>query len=555
MADEESRLEAILEIIPNPPGQADPLPYHLELTDTSLDSTLEADFNLDLPELEALLDEDTPESYGAYLFRQVFEESVDEDGKKGRIGARLRQLLQRVEDGECEELVLKLEIARKLGALRSLAWEATLNPAEEHALAADRRMAFYRDVNVDAAQRPPIQGTPNVLIAVVSPDEAQMARLNQRLRQKGEIQEDLEVLDVKEEEKRLEVLFNTLTPGSSRQAITYHLLKPEAGKSTCQQLGEALEDGEFHVLHLSCHGLISKEDHSVRLVLLNEEGRPALVSELEFARIFRSNMKVRLVLLNACHSAETSQASGFSGIVPRLLPRVPAVIGMQRQWYTGVPDIKFCRMFYTELSKHGYVDRALQRARQRLFEHKPQKWVWSTPVLYLHLVKGRLFEPEKRSSTSKPTPSKPVTHKPTLHPEYYGGLVGLPGKPKAGGTYRGFPGKHTIKGHGPLEYAGLPPGDDIEDLLHGIGAEEEEGEEEAAPVNIYKQGVLVQAQEKFSKTKQRRALQELLGYYEQQHRELITQRDQPGANQERLDEEIEELEESVQALNQEFTNI
>ena len=64
-------------------------PITSSLTDTSLDSTLEADFNLNLPELEALLGEDTPETYGAYLFRQVFEESVDEDGKKGRIGARL----------------------------------------------------------------------------------------------------------------------------------------------------------------------------------------------------------------------------------------------------------------------------------------------------------------------------------------------------------------------------------------------------------------------------------------------------------------------------------
>ena len=265
-----------------------------------------------------------------------------------------------------------------------------------------------------------------------------MARLNQRLRQKGEIQEDLEVLDVKEE-KRLEILFNTLTPAASRQAITYHLLKPEAGKSTCQQLSEALEDGEFHVLHLSCHGLISKVDHSVRLVLLNEEGRPTLVSEQEFARIFRSNMKVRLVLLNACHSAETSQASGFSGIVPRLLParargdRHAAPVVHRRARYRILPHVLH-RIEQAWLCGSGLA----ARARQRLFEHKPQKWVWSTPVLYLHLVKGRLFEPEKRSTTSKPTTSKPTTHKTTLRPEYYGGLVGLPGKPKAGGTLPGL---------------------------------------------------------------------------------------------------------------------
>jgi len=217
---------------------------------------------------------------------------------------------------------------------------------------------------------------------------------------------------------------------------------------------------------------------------------------------------------------------------------------MQRQWYTGLPDIEFCRMFYTELSKHGLVDRALQRARQRLYENKPQKWTWSTPVLYQHLGKGRLFEPEKRRTSGKKS-----TVKVTTRPGLYHGMVGAPIKPR--GSRRGW--SSTPKGHGPLEYAGLPTDFDWANNLPVCGGGEEEPEEEkAAPATPYKKAVWEQEQESFSKSKQRRALQELLDYYMQQRAALNHRLEQPGADRQRLQEEIADIESGIQGLQKEL---
>lgn len=552
MPEREGRLEAILEIIPNPVAPGEAAPYHIELTDLQHDRTLEADFDLDLQWLEEKSRAASPDEYGIYLFRQVFEESIDEAGQKGKIGQRLRELLRRVEDEQRDDLVFKLEIAGKLGALRRLAWEAMLDPLRAQALAADRRLAFYRDVNVDAPQSTPIRGRPRVLVAVISPDEGQMARLNKDLRESGEINQDLRVLPVQEEAERLRKLFDTLLP-----KLTYVILEPQPGKSTCEQISEALQDGEFHILHLSSHGIISGRKKVAQLVLLDADGRYQLVSEEDFAKIFEPYLQVRLVLLNSCHSGETALAGTLSGLAPRLMQRVPAVIGMQRQWYTGRADDDFCRVFYTELTKHGYIDRALQRARHRLRERKPQKWIWSTPVLYLHLGRGRLFEPEK----------------PRLVPERE--KVRLSGIIPAGRTTEiGRTGRMGIRfdrltmvekkadrrvaRRDIYELGTLPAKQESEEIGSDIEAEDEaqvkgvEIQDDVTASGIYRVAVEEQESKRYGKKQQRRALVNLLTYYQEQRQKLEDELKRSNIDRERLREEIDDLVDGIEEIMQEL---
>jgi hypothetical protein len=553
MPENEERLETLLEIIPNPARPEESAPYHIELTDVQHDRTLEADFDLDLQALEEKFEAASPEEYGAYLFTQVFEESADEAGEKGKIGRRLRELLGRVEDEQREDMILKLEIARKLGVLRRLAWEAMLNPAEAQALAADRRLAFYRDVNVDAPQRMPILGRPRVLVAVVSPEENQMARLNSDLRESGEISEDLKALPVQKEQERLEKLFDTLLP-----KLTYVILEPQPGKSTCEQISEALQEGEFHVLHLSSHGLVSKERKLAQLVLVDADGRYELVSEEDFAKIFQPHLQVRLVLLNACHSGETALGGTFSGLAPRLMQRVPAVIGMQRQWYAGRPDDDFCRVFYTELTHHGYVDRALQRARQRLHEKKPQKWIWSTPVLYLHLGKGRLFEPEKPRPVAEGEEARPVKTAPVEEVRGTGRKGGAGIRFGKGSVTEDLKISGRVAGRDIYEGGALPAdllgaeagiGIDIDDEAHVKGVEIRE---DVAAGSIYRMAVEEQESKRFGKRQQRQALVNLLDYYKKQRKKLETELKKPEADRERLREEIDDLIDGIEELGEEL---
>ncbi|MBN2146746.1 MAG: CHAT domain-containing protein [Anaerolineales bacterium] len=530
MAKQEFRPEALLEIIPNPAGDA--FPYHIELTDLQMDRTLEADFTLDLGTLKGLFAQSDPAGYGEYLFTQVFHESVSESGSKGEIGNRLDELLREVENKQ-GELTLKLEIARKLHPVRAIAWEALLDPQKARALASHPQLAFHRDVNIDAPQREAIQGKPRVLVVVASPDKTQLELLAQRYR--GEIQENLTPINIDEEVKELTHLFEPL-----RTHLTYHILQPQPGQTTIESISAALRGGGFHILHLSSHGATIKG--KAYLILTGAQGEAKLVSEEEFAKTFSGYADMRLVVLDACRSAEYSDTAAISGMVPRLMQHVPAAIGMQRPWYTGSADRRFTTTFYAELGKHGYVDRALQRSRHSLREWQPQRWEWGTPVLYLHLKQGRLFEPEARSSSERRTSRT---------------------RPQAGGTgihigkdakVEGLKIKGRVAGR---DIGAKPPGDEKEPkeaANGGTGIKIDEGatvkdveiKGEVAGGNIYRELVMLQENERFGKKKQRQALMAQVAYYEEKSEDLALLLEEPGEDRERLEEELNDLQDEIE---------
>jgi hypothetical protein len=122
---------------------------------------------------------------------------------------------------------------------------------------------------------------------------------------------------------------------------------------------QGLQDDDYHVLHLSCHG------NAGLLELENEEGDPVLTTPETLLQHLRgANKRVPLVFLNACHTAVGSeQTAGFA--LSLLRAGVPAVVAMQ----AAVSDqyaTELAKAFYENLSKQELASpsRALAAARR-----------------------------------------------------------------------------------------------------------------------------------------------------------------------------------------------
>jgi hypothetical protein len=518
-----SRVGVVFKVLPNPATLK--YPYRLKMTDLR-NRTVPANFELDLSRLKKLFEKADPQEYGDYLYQQVFLKSMNDQGQTGKILERWRELLHEAQNEEANGLTVKLEIETTLPDVQALAWEYLFDSESVLALGADQRVIFSRDVDVDAPERDPIAGKPHILLALVSPSQAALDQLAQQCRQLDPQSEiNPQEIPARSEADRLSTLFETLRPG-----LLYTIRSwPQAGgeSSARDEIVQALDDGPYHVLHLSCHGVILKD--RAYLVLTKADGQVDLVSEDEFADLFKSRPHLRLVLLDACQSAQQSQAGTYSGLAPKLMWQVPAAIGMQRTWYTGIADDRFSRAFYKELCRRGYVDRALQLARSSLRTWRPDRWDWGTPVLYLRLNRGQLFQPPGQATS--PQPSRPQVERAEVMRSGGKGLYFGPGTQLKNVEITGrVAGGNIVDGQGmPDDMAKAKPGVGIH--FEGAQVQDLKLHGEFAGGHIYRQALAKQASESFGKSEQMQAIRERLAYYNERLNELKAQAERIEASQ------------------------
>jgi hypothetical protein len=371
MADGDSPPTMIVDVIPNPAQFVDH-PYRVRLTDPQ-GRTIKANFNFGLEESKDLAALGDPKDYGAYLYRQVFEKSVSDEDDEGEIGDRVRDTMDRYQG---QGLRMKLKIATTLPQLHAQAWECMLDAKEGFAPAAARDLVLSRDMDVDRPVGSATREKPNVLLAVDSPSDVSL------------LDRGLEVFNVDDETRRFKGALSLLDPRLSMEVVPR---AAESGKWTWESICESVIDEPFNILHVSCHGIV--EDQRAKLVLSKDDGTEHLLEEAELADFLGQSGDIRLVVLDACFSGALSNPRQVSGLAIRLLQRgVPAVVGMQRTWY-GPAGETFAQIFYEELSRHGFVDQAVRRARQLLRSKMGgNPWNWGVPVLYLRLGEGQLFE-------------------------------------------------------------------------------------------------------------------------------------------------------------------
>jgi hypothetical protein len=216
--------------------------------------------------------------------------------------------------------------------------------------------------HLTTVQSPPVPGPLKILVAIGAPDENKTQN---------------SVLDI---ERELHTILNSVEKARNLGNAYVRIL--ETGSPS--QIGLALRELSYHVLHLSGHG------NKGVLELEDEDGNPVPTTAAQIAESIRdSTHPPPLVVLASCHGGlgDNETSSLAQGL---LAGGVPAVLAMQ----TSVSDV-YCTAltgkFYEKLSidEQPFPSRALAAARREL-EHARQNASpkpppeYATPSLFLN---------------------------------------------------------------------------------------------------------------------------------------------------------------------------
>jgi hypothetical protein len=181
-----------------------------------------------------------------------------------------------------------------------------------------------------------------------------------------------------------------------------------AGGQGWRDLNVALRHGgPWHVLHFIGHGGFDCVAGEGVLVLADEDGRSHALPASDLALLVEKHQSVRLVVLNACDTAQASALDEFSSVAGALLRRgIPSVLAMQFP-ITDPAAVEFSRTLYEGLADHLPVDAAVTEARHAVRITLPGTLEWGTPVLYLRSADGAIFDHSGGQSDSAAADRRP----------------------------------------------------------------------------------------------------------------------------------------------------
>jgi hypothetical protein len=317
-----------------------------------------------------------PLEVGTELYRSVFQGAV-------------RTLLDKSR-GQLErspQLGLRLKIKldpndAETGALADLPWELLCDGETEDFFALSRQTSLVRYLDVPRSSQPILFTPPLRILAV------------------GASPYSLQPLDLGEEVRRLEAL-----NGDGSGVAVKFLAHASAGT-----VRQELAKDHYNVLHFMGHGLFDRASGEGMLAFEGAEGAPDLVSGKAFATKLKDLRSLGVVVLNACNTARAGQAGGgspFRGVATALvLGGIPAVVAMQKP-ISDRAAIGFSTAFYRHLASGDSIDEALTEGRQAIHSANPDSFEWATPVLFLRLPEGNVFE-----ARPAPPPEEPERRQP-----------------------------------------------------------------------------------------------------------------------------------------------
>ncbi len=248
-----------------------------------------------------------------------------------------------------------LDAVCKLGVTAEICFEANAPdllalPFEALRLSDDRVLALQpaavlmrRPSGLTHRNQGPLAGPVKILIAVGAPDEKYSSG---------------PVLDL---ERELQVILDAVEPANRLDNVQVRIL--EVGSPDA--IADAFREEEYHVLHISCHGVPGK------LALENEELHEVPTTARELIDPLRNAGKpLPMVVLNTCHGGvQKGQAASFAEELLRA--GVQSVLAMQ----TSVTDVyatDLVREFYENLGKGDFLlpSRALADARKCVEEER-----------------------------------------------------------------------------------------------------------------------------------------------------------------------------------------
>ncbi len=268
---------------------------------------------------------------------------------------------------------LRLRLGLKGTRLTRIPWEV---------LQGDRPLATGTDVMFSRYQPTPI-ALASPLLPHLHPDLQQPLRVLVVLA----APEDQERLALRHEVETLQAELRRVATSSEMGPL------PDLDLTILEQPGrealtQALEQGDYQVLHYSGHSNVSATGGELYLVS-GQTGLTETLSGEDLAGLLVNN-GICMVVLNSCRGAhaaseEITDDTATQSLAESLVRRgIPGVLAMAER----IPDsvaLTLSRLFYRNL-KQGYpVDLSLNRARQGLISaYGSHQLYWALPILYLH---------------------------------------------------------------------------------------------------------------------------------------------------------------------------
>ena len=144
------------------------------------------------------------------------------------------------------------------------------------------------------------------------------------------------------------------------------------------------------------HGSFDERNGEGGLVFERIDGTGQPLEGRRLAQLLHDFESLRLVVLNACHTAQAVGAQGpnpFAGAASSLvMGGVPAVVAMSGP-VSDLAAVAFSRTFYQRLTAGDPIEAAVTEGRLAIQRAEPGDGAWATPALFLRSQDGMLFAP------------------------------------------------------------------------------------------------------------------------------------------------------------------
>lgn len=196
---------------------------------------------------------------------------------------------------------------------------------------------------------------------------------------------DYEQLDIERERENLE---RALAGLIEAHAVDLHWLE----RPTLGALLKTLQTQTFHAVHYIGHGSYDRDAGRGVLLFEDDSGWSRPVNGDKLGMILHDFSSLGLVVLNACEGARTARTDPFAGVAGSLVQRdIPAVVAMQFE-ISDEAAIVFAGGFYQPLAAGLPVDASLSAARLAMLAERGDDIEWGTPVLFMRVPDGRIFD-------------------------------------------------------------------------------------------------------------------------------------------------------------------
>lgn len=164
------------------------------------------------------------------------------------------------------------------------------------------------------------------------------------------------------------------------------------GPDTWERLIDALLPNQTHILHFIGHGAFDEKQSEGVLIMEDAEGLATRIDSERLRVLVQGKSRLRLVVLNSCLGTQGDEAQPFSSMAAGLVRSgIPAVIAMQFE-ISDHAAREIAETFYRSLALNLPVDAAITEARRKIFLSDRNSLEWATPILFMQIPDGRLFQ-------------------------------------------------------------------------------------------------------------------------------------------------------------------